>query len=160
MSEKVFITNDNMATFICPKCKASKAVNVAKYKQLDKEVRLKIKCPCGNSYPATLERRKQYRKKTDLLGEYIYSFSGGKVKKGNLIIKDISRAGLRIKVNVMPKFKVGTKFVVEFRLDDKNRTLIKKEVIARSISGHFIGAEFCSIDPSDPNDKALGFYFL
>jgi hypothetical protein len=159
MTKKVFINEGNMATFVCPKCKALKSANVAKYKQLNSEVKLKIKCLCGNSYSATLERRIQYRKQTELPGEFIYSL-GGKVRKGTLTVKDISRDGLRVKVNIMPKFEVGTRFTVEFRLDDKRDTVISKDVVVKSISGHFIGAEFCSVDPCDPVDKAIGFYLL
>ena len=159
MTIKVFINEDNMATFVCPKCKALKTANVAKYKELKSEVKLKIKCLCGNTYSATLERRIQYRKQTELPGEFIYNL-GGKAKKGTLVVKDISRDGLRVKVNVMPKFEVGTQFAVEFQLDDKGKTLVSKDVIAKWISGHFIGAEFCSVDPSDPVDKAIGFYLF
>jgi hypothetical protein len=160
MTKKVFVTDKNMATFVCPECKALKTANVEKYAPLKKEIKLKIKCACGISYSATLERRRQYRKETDLPGEYFLSLSDGKVRKGNLTVKDISREGLKIKVNVVPKVEVGTKFMVEFCLDDKQKTLIKRDVIIKWISGHFIGAEFCSIDPSGPIDKAIGFYLF
>ena len=34
MTKKVFITDKNMATFVCPECKALKTANVEKYAQL------------------------------------------------------------------------------------------------------------------------------
>ena len=60
----------------------------------------------------------------------------------------------------MPNLKVGTKFAVEFRLDDKKETLIKKDVIVKNMSDLFIGAKFCSLGPHASNDKAIGFYLL
>lgn len=77
-----------------------------------------------------------------------------------MTVMDVSRAGLRIKVDVMPNFKIGTTFTVEFRLDDKSKTLIRKDVIVRNMSDYSICAEFCSIGLSDPYDKALGFYLF
>ena len=47
MSEKVYMSSTKMATFICPKCQKSKTVNVSKYADLDKKVKVSVKCPCG-----------------------------------------------------------------------------------------------------------------
>ncbi len=160
MTEKIFITDDNTVTLVCPECGRSKAADVSEYRQLDKAVRLKIKCSCGNSYSAILERREQYRKETNLPGKYIRSLSSGEQEEGTLTITNVSRIGLRLKVNVKPNFKVGAKFVVEFLLGDKQGTLIRKEVIVKMISGVIIGTEFCSVSLSDPSDKAIGFYLL
>ena len=76
-----------------------------------------------------MERREHYRKETNLSGQYINTLSGGEQEKGTMTVTDISRTGLRIKFKVEPNFRVGTRFVVEFRLDDKERTLVRKEVI-------------------------------
>jgi c-di-GMP-binding flagellar brake protein YcgR len=107
-----------------------------------------------------LERRRYYRKKTNLPGAYVYSPAGGQQQKGSMTVTDISRAGVKFKVMVLPKFEIGATFYVEFHLDDKQQTLIKKEATAKMIADRLIGAEFCSIDPSDPSDKALGFYLF
>ncbi len=163
MTEKVFLADNNTATLVCPECGTSKTVDVSKYKPLDKAVRLKIKCSCGNTYSPTLERREHYRKETNFPGQYINTLPGGEQEKGTVTVTDISRTGLRIKFKVEPNFRVGTRFVVEFRLDDKERTLVRKEVIIRRISGLVISAEFCSvssISSSDPNDRAIGFYLF
>jgi hypothetical protein len=160
MTQTVFVPDNNIATFVCPECNASKNTDVTKYKELEKLVRLKIKCTCGSSYSVTLERRRYYRRKTDLPGNYVYRSSGGQEQKGPVSVTEISRGGLRLKFMVLPKFETGARFYVEFHLDDKQQTLIRKEVAARMITDRFIGAEFCSIDASDPSDKALGFYLL
>ena len=166
MLEKVFVNNNNIAVFICPECKQSRSVNVSKYKNLDKASKIKCKCPCGNSYYSILEKRKYYRKKIDFSGIYINIVSSigpsflEEVGRGILRVTDISRTGLQLITNIQNDFRVNDKIMVEFRLDDKQKTLIKKKVIIKNINGTVIGAEFCTVDPFDPTDKAIGFYLF
>ncbi len=160
LTQKIFISDNNTATLVCPECNASKDTDVTKYKKLERAVRLKIKCTCGNSYSVMLERRRYYRKATQLQGNYVYSLSSGQQQKGSMTVMDISRGGVKLKFAVLPKIKVGDTFNVEFRLDDKQQSLIRKQVIARNIIDPFIGVEFSSADSSDPSDKALGFYLF
>lgn len=160
MTLKVFVTPSNTAVFECPQCKKSRNVDVSKYKQIDKEVKIKVNCSCGHSYPVVLERRRHYRKTVNLAGTYVIAVSGGPIKKGMMAVKDLSRSGLRIKIAAQPNFDIGDKLLVEFHLDDNKRSLIKKEAIVRKISELNIGLEFSSMDSSDPGDKALGFYLF
>lgn len=159
MTEKVFVPENNIATFVCPECNASKARDVTKYKNILKAVRLKIKCGCGHSYSAVLERRQTYRKKTSLRGKYKVHPREGLLWEGMTVV-DVSRGGLNMSVKQMPHVKVGDVIVVEFHLDDKKHSLIKKEIIVRRLAEGYIHGEFSSIDPSDPSDKALGFYLF
>ena len=129
MPEKVFVNENNTATFICPKCNFSKTNNVSIYKDINKEVRMKVNCKCGHSFPIILERRKRYRKDVELPGNYTYSSSGGEIERGTLVVRNISQGGLSFKVKVDPKFSAGEKIFIEFRLDDKQKTFIKKEVL-------------------------------
>jgi len=160
MTNKIFVTEDKMATFVCPECGRAKTADVSDYKHLDRAIRLRIQCACGKFYSAILERRDQFRKETNLPGKYTLKLSDRKVEEGALTVVDISRAGLRIEFKEAPDLEVGTKFEVEFRLDDKQDTLITKDVIVKNMLGQFVGVEFCSVNPSDPKDKAIGFYLL
>ncbi len=160
MNQKIFINEENFATFVCPKCTLSQDTDVTKYKQINKEVRLKIKCTCGHLYSVTLERRKQFRKETDIPGKYSYCDASGTVKSGSLVITNISRAGLKLQSRLMQGLQIGDKLNIEFSIGDQVHTLIKKEVIVRVISKLFIGVEFCSYDVSIPMDKALAFYLF
>ncbi|MCP4693692.1 MAG: PilZ domain-containing protein [Desulfobacterales bacterium] len=160
MVEKVFITAKNTATFVCPKCHRTKTINVEKHETLSTADRVKVKCPCGHAYSAKLERRKQYRRETDLPGSFYHLRSGVKVDKGVLIVKDISRTGLKIKLNIKRPIDIDDKLLVEFHLDDNKRSLVKKEAVVRKISGLELGVEFTLVDPSDINDKMLGFYLF
>lgn len=166
MAQKVFITNNNLATFICPQCEKTRTVDVSKYKNLAQAAKVKVKCSCGHAYSVELDKRKHYRRETSLTGVYIHIVSSlgtdfsEEVGKGIMTVQDLSRSGLRFKLNVAPTFAVGDKLLLEFRLDDKKRSLIKKEVSIRSIKGLIIGTEFTHLDPSDSSDRAIGFYLL
>jgi hypothetical protein len=144
MTPKVYVTSKQMATFACPQCNRSKTVDVSKYASLDKIIRVSVKCPCGNAYKAILEKRKQYRKETNLPG-------------GLMTIKDLSTSGVKLQLNVKQNFAIEDQMLIEFHLDDAQRTLIKKTVIIKNQRDQFIGAEFA---PFETVDKALGFYLF
>jgi len=157
MTEKVYITSQQMATFVCPKCSRSKTVNVSKYTDLDKLIKVNVKCPCGHAYTSLLEKRKQYRKSTNLPGTYIHFVDGQPINRGVMTVQDISATGLKVRLNVALNGTIGDHLDVEFNLDDHNRALIKKHVIIRNIYGPYLGVEF---GPAEALDKALGFYLF
>jgi hypothetical protein len=74
-----------------------------------------------------------------------------------MMVTNLSRFGLEFNSSESEKLKVGDLVGVEFRLDDKTRSLIKKKIIIRKIEEKTIGAEFCF---PDEYDKALGFYLF
>ena len=146
-----------MATFVCPQCSRSKTVNVSKYAHLDKLIKVNVKCPCGHAYTSILEKRKQYRKETHLSGTYIHYLNGRPANRGLMTVKDISANGMKLKLNVELVCDIDDHLDVEFHLDDRYRTLIKKRVIVKNLSGSYIGVEF---GPTEVLDKALGFYLF
>jgi len=157
MTEKVYITSQQMATFVCPKCSRSKSVNVSEYFNLDKLIKVNVKCPCGHAYTSILEKRKQYRKETHLPGTYIHFTDGQPVHRGLMTVENVSATGLKLQLNDELRCALGDKLEVEFSLDDTHRTGIKKLVIIRNINGPYIGVEF---GPTEALDKALGFYLF
>jgi len=158
--QKVFISSDNTITFKCPKCNQPRTVDMSNFKNLEKAERVKVKCACGNTYYALIEKRKQFRKKTNFPGTFTHIVSGIPKDKGTLLVTNVSRTGLKIKLNSKREFFVGDNIIVEFHLDDRNRSLIKKECVIKKILGLEFGIEFISVHPSDPNDRAIGFYMF
>ncbi|OQY57522.1 MAG: hypothetical protein B6245_16595 [Desulfobacteraceae bacterium 4572_88] len=147
--KKVFI-NNNMASFVCPKCKKTVTMDVSKYKDINRAVRIEGQCVCGHSHTVLLERRKHYRKEVIIPGEYVFGR-----KRGMMTVMDLSRSGLKFEADETGKLRVGDKLSVRFRLEDTNRTLIEKEVVIRTISGgNILGSEFSSRDARRPIDKA------
>lgn len=104
-----------------------------------------------------LERRKAFRKKTELFGIY---YNLKTKESGEVIILDLSRSGLRFQIKEKVNFVLGDMLAVEFHLDDTARSLVRKKVIVKNISGSMIGVQFDHTDPSDSGDKAVSFYLF
>ncbi|MGD8290137.1 MAG: PilZ domain-containing protein [Desulfobacterales bacterium] len=157
MTEKIYISNTKITTFVCPKCHKSKTVNVSKYVDLDKKVKVNVRCPCGHTFSSILEKRKRYRRKTNLPGSYSRLLDGKKTDGGLMIVRDLSIIGMKLEIDADSNCHIGDVIQVEFHTDDAQRALIKKKVIIRSISGPIIGTEFA---PTEGIDKSLGFYLF
>jgi hypothetical protein len=159
MTVKIYINDDNTATFVCPKCQKTGIKDLTKYLQRKKTNRLKARCGCGHSYEVFLEKRKKFRKETDLIGSYKYIPDNSNTPDytGSMSVKDISFSGIRIKLQMMPRFKVGDTLLVEFRLNDANKSQIKKKVTVKNMKGFSAGLAFNS--PQN-HDSALGFYLF
>jgi hypothetical protein len=157
MIEKAYITSKQTATFACPKCQKSKTVNVSQYAALDKIVKVKVKCPCGYAYISILDKRRQYRKETNLHGSYTRIVKGREAEGGLMTVKDLSTGGLKLQISEKHGCAAGDVFKVEFHLDDPQRSFIRKKAIVRNLDKQVAGMEFA---PNEPADKALGFYLL
>ncbi|MDA3896288.1 MAG: PilZ domain-containing protein [Desulfobacteraceae bacterium] len=159
MAVTIYINDDNTATFACPKCQRIGVKDLTEYLQRKKSNRLKARCSCGYSYEVFLEKRKKFRKQINLLGSYKYipENSNTPDHTGSMSVKDISFSGIRIKLKMMPRFKIGDTLFVEFRLDDANRSQIKKKVVVKNMKGLSAGLEFSS--PQN-HDSVLGFYLF
>jgi hypothetical protein len=157
MLPKVFIAGNNTATFVCPQCGNVTTTNVAKYATVKKRVTVKCRCSCGHQFAVSLEKRRQYRKATDLPGMFFYRRPNGEQDKGSMRVVDISSSGLKLKLNVERHFNEGEILRVEFHLDDKRRTLMEKDVIVRNVHKNLVGTAF---DPAQGEDSNLGFYLM
>jgi hypothetical protein len=159
MTEKVFIYKDNKAIIICPKCEKSKTIDVSEELGSKYLVQLQHKCSCGYLVIVLLERRKRHRKITNLKGVYSGLVSEEKEAKGSMTIQDITRAGLSFMLDesASQKLNMGDNLLFEFHLDDKSRSLIKKEGLISNMRGPYIGVEFSSVDLYD---RALGQYMF
>ena len=157
MVTKVYINEANTATIVCPRCDKTKTVDVSRYVELQQTVRVKSKCSCGHTWTSVLEKRRKYRKSVDFPGVYIHFEGGEAVDKGSMIVKDLSLSGLKMKLNVERNFNVDTRLQVEFHLDDSRRTLMRKNVLVKNVSGSYVGVAFSASEAQDP---ALGFYLM
>ena len=159
MTEKIFLNSDQTATFVCPKCRKTRLVDVSPYLAHKNMIRLKAKCPCGHIYKVFIDIRKKFRKLTRLLGTYKCgpNESLSKEYTGELTVENLSYSGLRIKLQTMPRFKVDDILLVDFHLDDKNRSRIQTKTIVRNIKGLHAGLEYVS---QQSLNKELGFYLF
>ena len=157
MIKTVYISKTNHATFTCPKCEATKTVNVTRYAQMDQTVKVKSKCACGHTWTSVLEKRKVYRKHVSLPGTFTHIVDNNPVYKGAMEVTDISAGGLKIKLAEPHNFRLDNKLRVEFQLDDARSTQISKNVLVKNIDGMYLGVAFTRAEADDP---ALGFYLM
>jgi hypothetical protein len=159
MISKVFVNRENMATFICPKCESPKTKDVTSFIGLERQVKVKVKCPCGNSYSVMLERRHHFRKKVELRGIFLID---GEDREVPMKVTSLSRSGLDFSVIGKPWIKPGDILMVDFALDNKEQSKIRKKVRVKNLNvlrerEFSVGAEFCFLDEYD---KILGFYLF
>ena len=149
MAEKVLVNVENIAVFECPKCGTTRTVNMSDKKHLGESIKTRCTCKkCDHTFvvDVILERRKYYRKETDIAGEYS---TADNAIKGLMKVHNVSLSGIRFKVNESKEIKEGQKINVTFILDDSHRSEIKKEIIIKNVDGLFINAEFVSVDQYD-----------
>jgi 5-keto 4-deoxyuronate isomerase len=144
MSQKAFVTKSGKANFKCPECNKVKQMDVSRYTDIDKEVKLKCTCACKHVFSVLLERRRHIRKNVALEGQL---FCEG--QQSLIMVVDVSRIGLRLKTSKKLKLNVGSKAVVKFTLDDVHRSMVSKEVVIKSVSDRSVGVEFLSYDHYD-----------
>ena len=161
MIQKAYITRKNMITFTCPECRHPRIVSLSERPELENAVKVKVTCTkCGRKYGVVIERRRQYRKVVNFPGTFTRMVKGRATETGYMKVVDLSRTGMKIKLNDISNLSVGDLLVIEFRLDDAQRSLIRKEVEIKKIFNLELGVAFTSIHASDPSDRALGFYML
>jgi len=79
-----------------------------------------------------------------------------------MMVLDISKNGLLLKLSYPWTFEVGETLTVLFELDDPQRSKINKDVVIRKmIPPDQLGVEFTSADSNiSHSDKAIGFYLM
>jgi len=152
LMEKVFVGRTNEVKIICPKCELEKNINVFKFKDTNK--RLKIKCKCGEEFRLALDFRKYYRKDVQLTGEY---FVQGKDEKEEILIEDISKVGIRFATLKPHNFSKDDLFELKFNLDNPKRTEVRTRVKILWINDRTVGAQF---NDSQLLEKDLVLYMI
>jgi hypothetical protein len=158
MVEKAYNTSSNTAFFACANCNRQHIVDVTKYLTIPKEIKLKVKCKCGHEWTATLEKRRHFRKEVKFSGKFSCRATGRANYEAKMQVVDLSRKGLKVKLFEKPGFvKVGDWVEVEFKLDNRPRTLIKRMAQVKNVDGYFLGLAFPDHKHEDPD---IGFYML
>ncbi|PIP35601.1 MAG: hypothetical protein COS92_06925 [Desulfobacterales bacterium CG07_land_8_20_14_0_80_52_14] len=166
MEVKFHVDKNNIATLVCPKCNWTKTIDTTKYLGAEKEIKLRIRCRCENTYIAVLDRRKSHRKDTDFYGTFVKTHLPGTYISekdgltGETTIVNLSREGMRFQTIGKVLLKPGDQIRLEFHLDDRNRSRIRKRAVVKSVTGSEVGAQFATVDPTDASDVAIGFYLL
>ena len=148
----VHIRDNNAATLVCPACGLVRQIAVAKFRT-DRHTRA-IRCRCGHVYSVLLDFRRHFRKPTSLAGTYVSRDPAGP-GGGVIRILNISRSGVGFTVSGRHRILPGQELQIEFQLTDRNRTVIKKQAVVRTVQENTVGCEFLC---AGELDKALGFF--
>lgn len=134
---KIYV-RDNKAVLICPYCGQWRRILADPFR--GNKHKLKVKCFCNETFKVFLEFRKKVRKKIFLKGTYIdYSQKGSRC---DIVILDISLIGVAFSSLDAPTLRSDDELGVEFTLDSKKGTDIKRDVIVRNINQTRVGCEF------------------
>jgi hypothetical protein len=149
---KVHVRVNGAATLICPVCGAVSNVAAERYRHGRHSIT--VRCRCRHVYSILLDFRRHYRKKTNLPGTYEILSEGG-VGGGIIHIINISRSGLGFTVSGLHRIEKDQLLLIEFQLNDKKQTVLKKRATVRSVQENSIGCEF---KDDAAMEKALGFF--
>jgi len=149
--EKVFVNAEGEVTVVCANCNTPKVFNVLHLR--DRPHYLKVKCHCGNVFIVELDFRQTYRKGTKLSGNF--TMLPPSLERGVCVVIDLSLTGLRFQTIGAQKLQIGQRGYIDFDLDNKKKTHIRKEVIIRKIEGNEYGCQFVE---NQGFEKELGFY--
>jgi hypothetical protein len=149
-TNRVFVSEEGMATLSCPHCAMTRQVPVTKYR--GKQHMPKVRCTCGQTFTVNLEFRQQHRKNTQLKGTYHILNDLG---DGQVVIRDLSRNGIGFTVAGVHNIHVGQKLMIDFVLDNQKQTALKKQAVVKAVNMNLIGCEF---KQDHAFEKDLGFY--
>ncbi len=158
--QPVFARDDGLVLLTCPHCGCQESISVGQFDTLGNAIW--VQCPCTQSFTAVLEKRRSFRKVVQLDGYFTLSgdLGAGKTEGsiwGPMVVKDLSKAGLRFSSKKADLVKPGDLLMVRFNLDNSNQALIHKPARVISSTSEEVG---CQFEGSDSYDITLGFYFI
>jgi len=149
---KIYVEGGAQARFQCPDCGNVIKKNLSKFLLLDQVIKIKCRCQCGCRYTTLVERRKNFRKSVHFPGVF---YQNGEKEEGLLLVKDVSLLGLGMKISSSYQLRENEVINVEFTLNDRVRSVIKRNVIIKNINKFNVNAEFCSDNEPDNYESFL-----
>lgn len=156
-AQKVYVNQEGLAVIKCPVCSFEKSTRVDPLVIREKALRNNcvVRCTCQKKFAVKLEFRRDFRKDSNLSGEYM-SLPTGK-PRGRMTIVNISRNGIGLRIEGSTPFKIDDELLILFTLDGTNDSLVEKRAVIRVAKQNYIGCEFLG---SFPIGKALGAYLM
>ena len=136
------LTKDNRALVECPQCGFQKIINISKFFNKSNIRKFVYNCKCGNLFGVVLETRRYKRNYLDIDGTVIFERTSGKPEPYKIIIKDLSRSGIRFATQELVPFNVDDGIVIRIQFNDFQRSFFTKEASIKNIKGYVVRAEF------------------
>lgn len=158
--QPVFPRDDGLVLLTCPRCGLQESVSSNQFERLGNA--LSVTCTCRKRFTAVFEKRRAFRKPVKLAGHFSLKEKMASVHEkgsvwGLMVVRDLSKAGLRFTTSKAELVRPGDQLMVRFHLDNSNRALIHKPARVVSVSGKEVG---CRFEGDDSYDITLGFYFI
>jgi hypothetical protein len=140
----VYRVKNGHIAFSCGACGFAKSVDVARFLDRDQEARVRIRCKCRTLEPVLLDRRVDRRKPVQAKGLYFFTPQGSNIHEGEILVKDLSHAGLGFHLPSPSNglFGVGDMLSVQFKLFPTSSFLVKKEAVVKRINDLRVSAAF------------------
>lgn len=158
--QPVFPRDDGLVLLTCPRCGLQESVSVDRFDRLGNAIG--VTCACDKVFSAILEKRRAFRKAMNLDGFFTLKGDLGPSDAqgsiwGPMVVKDLSKAGLRFSSQRAELVHPGDLLMVRFNLDNANQSLINKPARVISTTNKEVG---CRFEGADSYDITLGFYFI
>lgn len=158
--QPVFPRDDDLVLLTCPGCGMQEPVSVERFDKLGKTIR--VSCACETQFVAVLEKRRFFRKSVRLQGYFslggdLGPIGAGGTLWGTMVVRDLSKSGLRFSAEKAGQLHPGDLVMVRFNLDNTNQALIHKPARVVSVTRQGVG---CLFEGADSYDITLGFYFM
>jgi hypothetical protein len=152
----VYLDTQRCGVVTCPKCGATRAVNLTHYKgELGGQI-LKVKCAaCATVVAVRFDFRRHRRIAVRLPGTLLQC--GTKHVLASLTVTSLSVNGVGLTFRTPLPVQSGERYDIIFFLDDADHTLIFETIVMRRVENREVGAEFCL---ENPYHNALDFYLL
>jgi PAS domain S-box-containing protein len=158
--QPVFPRDDGLVLLTCPRCGFQESVSTERFEKLNNA--LSVTCQCQKNFAAVLEKRRALRKAVRLAGHFSITEDLKHKNPANsiwglMVVRDLSKSGLRFTTSKANLIYPGDKLMVRFQLDNSNQALIHKPAVVISVTGEEVG---CRFEGADSYDITLGFYFI
>lgn len=148
---KAYVRANNTATIVCPKCGTAKTISTQQIK--NRRHKFKIRCRCQHVFDVLIDFRRHYRKSISLTGNYLILRNGQ--GGGVMHICNISLSGIGFTVSGLHPLRKNQLIGVDFQLNDKKLTVVKKKALVVNVVNNQIG---CQFETGVATEKGLGFF--
>jgi hypothetical protein len=142
-SPEVIHTNGrDTGTIACRQCGKSKTIDLSRFHNVRKEV--KVKCPCGTIFAVFFECRRDPRKCVKLAAQLFQYQTGQPI--ADVTITSLSLSGVGFTPSLTQHIQPGDRCRISFVLNDASQAQIEKDIIIRNVNAENTGAEFVEQD--------------
>ena len=154
------LNTQGQGVLVCDQCGKTKEAQLAAVQGLHKQ--LKIKCNCGHSFFIRLEARRFYRKKTHLPGAYAKARADRRagLDQGPMTVEDVSRTGLRLRLNRQHTLRVQDIIDVRFTLDNAQQFVIRTQARVVWVEDACVGAAWLDSEVFNDTNRVISTYLM